>query len=172
MGHSSKPLISYRFVDHHKYLYSFLASVVPTGRILLGMQDWGSALGFNWAYHHSDRIAGLSFFEFVYPFVMWSDLGSEELQQQFRMIRSEAGRKLVVEQNGFVEMVLLGGMVRLITKVEHDYYRAPYLEESSREVPYRWANEVPIEVIPADVYDIVETYHKWLLESDILKLFL
>jgi len=95
------------------------------------MQDWGSALGFNWAYHHSDRIAGLSFFEFVYPFAKWSDLGSEELQQQFKMIRSEAGRKLIVEQNGFVEMVLP------ITKVEHDYYRTPYLQESSREAPYR-----------------------------------
>ena len=68
-------------------------------------------------------------------------------------------------------MVLPGGMVRPITKVEHDYYRAPYLQESSREVPYRWANEVPIEGSPADVYEIVETYHKWLLENDIPKLF-
>jgi haloalkane dehalogenase len=29
-------------------------------RIALGLHDWGSALGFDWARRHPDRIAGIA----------------------------------------------------------------------------------------------------------------
>src|ERR1700753_1550861 len=47
MGASDKPKIGYYFVDHANYLAAFLDAVVPTGRIILVVHDWGSALGFN-----------------------------------------------------------------------------------------------------------------------------
>lgn len=84
---------------------------------------------------------------------------------------SEVGRKLLIEKNVFVEKFLPGDVVRALSEKNMKHYRASYLEPIDREPVYRWLNEVPIEGKPADVYAIAETYHAWLLENDIPKLF-
>lgn len=58
-----------------------------------------------------------------------------------------------------------------LTENEMEHYRAPFLDPSSREPLYRWANELPIEGKPADVYAIAEKYHAWLFESEAPGLF-
>jgi haloalkane dehalogenase len=136
------------------------------------IQDWGSALGFDWAYRHQDRIAGLAFMEFIAPFPTWNDPMQEPAQEMFKAFRDPAsGRKLIIEQNIFVDVLLPGGSVRTLTSVEKEYYGAPYQDEKSREPVYRWANEIPIEGHPEDVYELTERYHDWLLQSDVPKLF-
>jgi haloalkane dehalogenase len=129
--------------------------------------DWGSVLGFNWAYHHQDRIAGLVFSEFLRPFPEF--LPGFEIFRAFR--DPEMGPKLLILENAFIEKVLPAGIVRGLTQVEHDYYRGPFLKEEDRQPIYRFPNEIPIEGQPADVWRIVETYHEWLLESGLPKLF-
>ena len=175
MGASDKlPHLAYRFVEHANYIDDFCATVIPSSqKVILVLHDWGSGLGFHWARRNSHRVAGLAFFEFVTPMPTWENLEKGGVADGFRAFRgpSEVGRKLVIEDNVFVESVLPGGVVRGLTDKEMEHYRAPYLEQSSREPLYRWANEVPIEGNPADVYAIAEKFHAWLLSSEVPKLF-
>jgi haloalkane dehalogenase len=171
MGSSSKPTISYRFVDHYRYLSAFLDTVVPTSKVILVGQDWGSALAFHWAANHQERVAGLAFMEFIRPFPTWDDVGREEMQGTFKGFRTpEIGRKMIIEDNIFVKQILPGGVARELTSAEKEYYEKPFLEEASREPVWRWPNELPIEGSPTDVWDIAGKYHKWLLETEIPKL--
>ena len=174
MGASDKlPHLTYRFIEHALYLDEFIAAVIPrTQPVVLVVHDWGSGLGFHWARRNAHRVAGLSFMEFLMP-LTWETFKAGGKEEIFRAFRGppEIGRKLIIEENFFVEKFLPGGVVRGLTEKEMEHYRAPYAEPSSREPLYRWPNEVAIEGKPADVAAIVETYHAWLLESEIPKLF-
>ena len=175
MGASDKPPhLPYRFIEHVLYLDEFIATVIPrTQPVILVVHDWGSALGFHWARRNAHRVAGLAFLEFVPGPMKWGDFGGVEGEQLFRAFRGppEVGRKLVIEENFFIEKFLPSGVVRGLTAKELEHYRRPYLEPSSREPIYRWVNQVPIDGEPADVAAIVEKYHAWLLETEIPKLF-
>ncbi|MDH3742001.1 MAG: alpha/beta fold hydrolase, partial [Hyphomicrobiales bacterium] len=60
---------SYRFVEHRRYLDALLDQLVPDGKFTLVIHDWGSALGFDWAHRHPDRIAGITYMEaIVHPY--------------------------------------------------------------------------------------------------------
>lgn len=172
MGESGKPNISYRFVDHVRYLEQFITSVIPEGKIILVMHDWGSALGFNWARNHESRLAGLVFQEFVRPFPTWNDMVADgDIKKFFLAFRHpEQGRDLIVEKNAFIENALPADVMRPLSNVELDHYRKPFLSKSSREPLVRWPNEIPIEGKPDDVYSIAETYHAWLLDNELPKL--
>ena len=173
MGASDKlPHLAYRFIDHALYLDEFIAAVIPRLQtVILVGHDWGSGLGFHWARRNAHRVAGLAFMEFVHP-MTWELFETGGGANMFRTFRGppEVGRKLIIEENFFVEKFLPGGVVRGLTEKEMEHYRAPYLEPSSREPLYRWPNEAPIEGVPADVSAIVEKYHVWLLESEVPKL--
>ncbi|KAF2812621.1 putative hydrolase [Mytilinidion resinicola] len=172
MGKSGKPDIAYRFVDHARYLDAFLDAVVPEGKMVFVIQDWGSALGFHWARRHQERVSGIAFMEFIRPFATWDDAGERGPgQETFKAFRTPGvGRKLLVEDNLFIKAILPGGVVRGLAPEEQVYYEAPYLDEKSREPVYRWPNELPIEGSPEDVYAIAEEYHEWLLGSAVPKL--
>src|SRR5450432_2315814 len=48
---------TYRFTTHRKYLAGFIDAVIgPAQPIVFVVHDWGSALGFDWANHHRDRV--------------------------------------------------------------------------------------------------------------------
>jgi pimeloyl-ACP methyl ester carboxylesterase len=48
---------TYRYVTHQKYLAGFIDAVIGRdAKILFVIHDWGSALGFDWANHHRDRV--------------------------------------------------------------------------------------------------------------------
>ena len=175
MGASDKlPHLTYRFIEHALYLDEFCAAVIPRNQpVVLVLHDWGSALGFHWARRNAHRVAGLAFMEFVPPMPTWEILEKGGGASMFQAFRGppEVGRKLIIEENIFVEQVLPGGVARGLTEKEMEHYRAPFLEPSSREPVYRWPNEVPIEGKPAEVYAVVEKYHAWLLENEVPKLF-
>ncbi|PTB49895.1 hypothetical protein M431DRAFT_499911 [Trichoderma harzianum CBS 226.95] len=168
MGASSKPSISYRFAEHAQYLGGFIDQVIPEGKLILVIQDWGSALGFDWAFRHQDRVAGLVFMEFIRPFPTWDDAAHSKAQETFRAFRDEpTGRKLIIEQNAFINVMLDRGLVRKLTAEEKAFYAKPY----EKEPLFRWPNEIPIEGHPPDVYERASNYHEWLLETQVPKLF-
>ncbi|KAF4624768.1 hypothetical protein G7Y89_g13399 [Cudoniella acicularis] len=86
-GQSGKHDIAYRFIDHADYLKAFISAVLPTDKLILVVQDWGSALGFNWACLNPNRVAGLVFSEFLRPFPTWDDLVAEPAQGHFKKFR-------------------------------------------------------------------------------------
>jgi haloalkane dehalogenase len=169
MGASDKPDIAYRVEDHARYFEAFIEAL-NLEDVVLVLHDWGSALGLDWARRHEDRVRGLALMEFIWPIPTWLDVNPRGAEA-FRSFRSAGGRKLLIEENRFIEQVLPGGVVRALTAEEMAAYREPFSDPDSREPIYRFPNELPIAGEPPDVWAMAEAYHAWLLDNDIPKLF-
>ena len=163
--------LEYRFVDHQRYLDEFIDAVLPTEKITLVVHDWGAALGFDWARRNESRVAGVAFMEFVTP---------PQSRDVFRVLQGgvfqdyrspELGRKLLVDQNEFIEKFLPDGIVRKLSEKEMAEYRRPFLDPASREPLWRFPNEIPAEGEPADVWEIAQKYMAWLMSCEVPKLF-
>jgi haloalkane dehalogenase len=170
MGASSKPALAYRFADHARYLGALL-DTLDLHRITFVLHDWGSALGFDWAMRHPDRVRGLAFLEaIITPTPTWGDF-SPGAREMFQALRTPGlGEKMVLDDNVFVEGLLPGATVRKLTDAELDHYRAPFVERAARTPMLAWPREIPIEGTPADVVAIVETYRDALTRSPLPKL--
>jgi haloalkane dehalogenase len=60
---------SYHLRDHQRYLDAWFEAVGISDNVILVLHDWGSALGFNWAQRHPDKIKALVYMEsIVRPF--------------------------------------------------------------------------------------------------------
>ena len=64
---------SYRFVEHRHYLDGLLDHLELGDRVTLVVHDWGSALGFDWANRHRDRIAGVAYMEAIVRPLGWDE---------------------------------------------------------------------------------------------------
>ena len=160
----------YRFVEHREYLDAFLTAVGVGRDVTLVVHDWGSALGFDWANRHRDRVKGIAYMEAIVRPVSWADWPNA-VRPVFQAFRSPAGEKLVLEQNVFVEQVLPGAIMRKLDDAEMAVYRRPYLEPGeSRRPTLTWPRQIPIDGEPADVVEIVQSYAKWLVTADVPKL--
>jgi haloalkane dehalogenase len=169
-GDSSKPAIDYRIEDHARYLQGFIEALALPDLVLV-VHDWGSGLGMDWARRHSARVRGLALMEFIPPMPTWLDL-NDQAYPFFKAFRDpELGRKLVIEENAFVERGLVGGVVNQLSQKDMDEYRRPFRDPKDREPVYRFPNELPIAGTPADVYAMAVAYHDWLLETEVPKLF-
>jgi haloalkane dehalogenase len=171
-GQSDKPAIAYRVADHARYLEGFIRAL-GLGEVVLVLHDWGSALGFDWARRHEASVRGLVFMEFIRPFPTWADFAERGDRRSglFQAFRDpDHGRKLLIEDNAFIEQVLPGAIVRGLAAADHDAYRRPFLDPAHREPIRRFPCELPIAGEPADVYAMVTAYHDWLLETAVPKL--
>jgi len=171
MGDSgAAPDGSYRFVDHARYLDAWFEALGLTN-VTLVVHDWGSALGFYWAYRHPERVRGIAYMEAVVRPLTWEEW-RDESRQIFQDLRSEAGEEMVLEKNLFIEGILPAAVLRDLTEEEMNEYRRPYLEPGeSRRPTLTWPRELPINGEPEDVVSIVDDYSKWLAQSDVPKLF-
>ena len=171
MGDSgAAPDGSYRFVDHARYLDAWFEALGLTN-VTLVVHDWGSALGFYWAYRHPKRVRGIAYMEAVVRPLTWEEW-RDESRQIFQDLRSEAGEEMVLEKNLFIEGILPSAVLRDLTEEEMNVYRRPYLEPGeSRRPTLTWPRELPINGEPEDVVSIVDDYSKWLAQSDVPKLF-
>ncbi|HEX5913254.1 MAG TPA: haloalkane dehalogenase [Rubrobacter sp.] len=171
MGDSgAAPDGSYRFVDHTRYLDAWFEALGLTN-VTLVVHDWGSALGFYWAYRHPERVRGMAYMEAVVRPLTWEEW-RDESRQIFQDLRSEAGEEMVLEKNLFIEGILPSAVLRDLTEEEMNVYRRPYLEPGeSRRPTLTWPRELPINGEPEDVVSIVDDYSKWLAQSDVPKLF-
>ena len=171
MGDSgAAPDGSYRFVDHARYLDAWFEALGLTN-VTLVVHDWGSALGFYWAYRHPERVRGIAYMEAVVRPLTWEEW-RDESRQIFQDLRSEAGEEMVLEKNLFIEGILPSAVLRDLTEEEMNVYRKPYLEPGEPRRPtLTWPRELPINGEPEDVVSIVDDYSKWLAQSDVPKLF-
>ncbi|MFI8106427.1 haloalkane dehalogenase [Streptomyces sp. NPDC086023] len=164
---------SYRFVEHRRYLDGLLQTLGVRERVVLVVQDWGSALGFDWAYRHQSAVRGIAYMEaFVAPIPSWDDM-PEQGAAFLRAIRSPAGEEMVLDRNAFIEDVLPHQVLRGLSGEETAAYRRPYIEPGeSRRPTLTWPRQVPIAGEPKDVHDTVTRYAEWLATSSVPKLFL
>ena len=163
---------SYRFTEHAEFLEELLQKLeVEKDAILVG-HDWGGALLFHWAMQNPDSVQGIVYMETIVSPVSWRDW-PEDAKGIFQGMRSEAGEKIVLQKNLFVEGILPNSVLRKLTEEEMNVYRKPFLEEGERRRPMlTWPREIPIEGEPEDVCSIVTAYGKWLQDCEIPKLFI
>jgi haloalkane dehalogenase len=163
----------YRFAPHRRYLDAFLEALGVREDVVFVIHDWGSALGFDWARRHPDRVAGIAYMEaFVQP-LTYSDMGLAG-SLGFRAMRSSFGEWLILEHNLFVERILPASVLRGLTEAELSVYRAPYLEAGEGRRPtLTWPREVPFDGDPADTHDVIAAYAEWLPQTpDLPKLWI
>jgi haloalkane dehalogenase len=174
MGESGKaPDGSYRFVDHARYLDGWFEALGLKRRVTLVIHDWGSALGFHWAYRNRAAIKGIAYMEAIVTPLEWNDW-PPPARNMFQAMRSTAGDELVLQKNVFVERILPASVIRKLSDDEMTSYRKPYIEPGeSRRPILTWPREIPIEGEPADVNAIVSDYAQWLSrDASISKLFI
>ena len=163
---------AYRFATHRKYLWAFIDAVIgPTQSIVLVVHDWGSALGFDWANHHRDRVRGIAYMEGIpRPIAGWEEW-SKAATPIFQGFRSEKGEEMILDRNMFIERVLHGSILRKLTEAEMTEYRRPFLRREDRWPTLTWPRQIPIAGEPADVVQIAADYSRWMAENDFPKLF-
>ena len=162
----------YTFAEQARYLDALWDRLDLGRNIILVLHDWGSALGFDWASRHRDRVAGIVYMEAIVAPVTWDDWPANA-RRVFQGFRSEAGEAMVLEKNTFVERVLPGSVLRGLTDAEMEIYRAPFLNAGEDRRPtLTWPRQIPIEGEPAEIVTIVENYARWLAGSQVPKLFI
>lgn len=163
---------SYRYVEHRDYLFAAWRQLNVTGNVTFVIHDWGSALGFDWASQHADKVRGIAYMEGIVRPVSWQEW-PEAIRPLFQGFRSAAGETMVLEKNVFVERVLPGSVLRGLTEDEMAVYRRPFENEGeSRRPTLTWPRQIPLDGEPADVHQIVARYADWLCNSAIPKLFI
>jgi haloalkane dehalogenase len=162
---------TYRFVTHRNYLAGFIDAVIgSTLPITLVVHDWGSALGFDWANHHRDRVRGIAYMEGIpRPVAGWEEW-SKAATPIFQGFRSDKGEEMILDRNMFVERVLPGSVLRKLTEAEMAEYRKPFLKREDRWPTLTWPRQIPIAGEPADVVQIAVDYSRWMAENDLPKL--
>jgi haloalkane dehalogenase len=164
---------SYRFVEHRRYLDALLEALNVRERVTFVIHDWGSALGFDWANRHRDAVKGVAYMEAIVRPQGWDHWDVMNMRPFLEALRSEAGEKMVLQENFFVEKILPGAVLRPLTDEETTEYRRPFAEPGEGRRPtLTWPREIPIEGNPADTTAIVGAYADWLATSDVPKLFL
>jgi haloalkane dehalogenase len=163
---------TYRFTTHRNYLGAFIDAVVgPAQSVVLVVHDWGSALGFDWANRHRDRVRGIAYMEgIVRPVAGWEEW-SAAATPIFQGFRSDKGEAMILDRNMFVERVLPGSVLRKLTDAEMAEYRRPYPERQDRWPTLTWPRQIPIAGEPADVVRIAADYSTWMAENELPKLF-
>lgn len=174
-GKSDQPGLAYTFNDHYRYFDAFVKTL-GLKNITLVVHDWGSGLGLHYAAQNPGNVKAIVTMEAIIapliPAKSYDDMPAD-LGNFFRTVRApKSGRKLLIEDNFFVEGALPGFIVRPLAKEAHDVYRKPFLTEKSRIQVNQWPNEMPIGQVPQATHDIVTAYNAWLARTDTPWLFL
>ncbi|BCD95849.1 haloalkane dehalogenase [Marinagarivorans cellulosilyticus] len=174
-GKSDQPDLDYTFGDHYRYFEAFVKKL-KLKNITLVVHDWGSGLGLHYAAQNPGNVKAIVTMEsIIAPLIPATsyDAMPADLGNFFRTVRDpKKGRKLLIEDNYFVEGALPGFIVRPLAKEAHDVYRAPFRTEKSRIQVNQWPNEMPIGKVPQATHDIVTNYNAWLERTNTPWLFL
>jgi haloalkane dehalogenase len=162
---------SYTYVQHREFLGAWFEAVGATRSVTLVVHDWGSALGFDWAFGHSDAIRGIAYMEAIVRPVTWAEWPAAAMDI-FKAFRSPQGEEMVLDKNLFVEAVLPASVLNPLSPEALDEYRRPFAEPGEGRRPtLTWPRQIPIDGEPADVDAIVRSYSEWLASSPVPKFF-
>jgi haloalkane dehalogenase len=162
---------SYSYAEHRDYLFALWEHLELGDAVILVVHDWGSALGFDWARQHPNRVQGIAYMEAMVRPLSWQDW-PEDARRVFQGFRSAGGEEMVIQKNVFVERVLPGSIKRKLSEVEMQAYRAPFAAQGEDRRPtLSWPRQIPLDGEPADVVEVVDAYAKWLAASPVPKLF-
>jgi haloalkane dehalogenase len=162
----------YSYREQRDHLFALWEHLGIGDDAVFVLHDWGSALGFDWAFHNQHRVAGIAYMEAIVAPMTWENDWRGGPRRTFQALRSPAGESMVLTDNLFVEGVMPTGILRDLSEEEMAVYRTPYLTPGeSRRPTLSWPRQLPIDGEPAEVVRIVEEYGRWLATSTVPKLF-
>jgi haloalkane dehalogenase len=168
--HNSGP-DRYGYFEQRSFMHALWDRLDLGDNIIFVVHDWGSALAFDYASKHADRVQGIAYMESIVMPLEWSDF-NEHMRPAFEAMRSHAGEEMVLQENAFVEQVLFGSIQRQLSDVAKTEYRRPFLNPGeSRRPTLSWPRQLPIAGEPADVVEVVKDYSQWLAASPVPKLY-
>ena len=152
---------TYSYHVQKKYFDACIEELEINKNITFVIHDWGSALGFNWAYENQQDIKGICYMEAIVQNITWDDW-PKDAKSIFQGFRSDAGENLILKKNLFIEGILPNAVIRNLTEIEMGVYRRPFLEEIDRRPTLDWPRQIPINNEPEDVCKIVKDYSSWM----------
>jgi len=162
----------YTYFEQRNYLFALWDHIALGDKIIFVLHDWGSALGFDWANAHRDRVQAIAYMEAIVAPLTWADW-PENARRAFQGFRSDSGEEMILEKNIFIERVLPNSVIRKLTEEEMAAYRKPFTRSGEDRRPtLTWPRMIPIEGQPVDMVKVVENYAAWLAEADVPKLFI
>lgn len=63
----------YGYSEQREYLYALWDQIGIGNNVVFVLHDWGSALGFDWANRHRDRVQGIAYMEAIVKPMNWAD---------------------------------------------------------------------------------------------------
>jgi haloalkane dehalogenase len=177
-GKSAKPEIEYSFFQHATFLEEFIR-IAGLKDIILVIQDWGSALGFDYAARHLHNVRGIMFFEsIIRPYSSWNVFPSSDPNDTSRELfkkmkqgdRGGPGWQLNVDQNVFITQLLPHLLDTKLPQSEMAEYEAPFAKPEWRIPIWRLPKDDPIDGDPADVAVTVARYSLTVGNSKMPKL--
>ena len=153
----------YTYTTHRQYVFELLGRLGVERDIIFVIHDWGSALGFDYASHHPGAIRGIAYSEAILrvPNAASQPPAARALFDKFQ---TSEGEKLVLEENLFVERLLIGGLKYYLTAADEAEYRRPYLEPGASRWPtLQWPRELP--AYNQTNAEIAAAYSAWLAGS-------
>ena len=176
MGDSDKLMDSsdeaYGFKSQIEFLDAFMDNCIgltEEDKLILVIHDWGSALGFNWAYNNQDKVKAIAYMEGIVRGFETADFGPE-FNGFFETFRTPGvGETSVLENNAFLETAL--AQYPNLTADDQAVYRAPFLTPGEDRRPtLALPRDLPFDGEPAESFAIIEEYSKWLPKTNIPKL--
>ena len=162
---------TYSFLTHRKYLLELLRILGVEQDITLVVHDWGSGLGFDFASQNSAAIRGIAYMEAILRIPGSPPPDPASATGLFGQFMTHEGEKLVLEQNVFVEQLLIGGLGTYLSEADKAEYRRPFQEPGAGRWPaLEWPRQLP--GFSAETAPIAEAYTSWLAADEALpKLF-
>ncbi|MEX2468669.1 MAG: haloalkane dehalogenase [Pseudohongiellaceae bacterium] len=163
---------AYKFATHRDYLFDLFDAIGVTNNVTLVIHDWGSGVGLAYGERYPERVKGIAYMEAILrPSAL--SLPPEPTQGIFSVFRSDRGEPAILENNVFVEQILIGGLGYFLSEADKAEYRRPYLQPGeSRRPTLTWPRELPFAGGPDDTTALVQSYTDWFGGSDLPKLFL
>ncbi len=163
---------SYNFMEHSNWLNLLLEKLKINNEVTFVLHDWGSALGFDWAFKNQKSLKAVAYMEAIVCNLAWDDW-PESSRQLFKALRTSSGENMILEKNIFIEKILPGSILRDLTDTEMQYYRNPFKNiGEDRRPTLSWPRQIPIDGFPADVSEVVGNYSNWFKYNDLPKLFI
>ncbi|MEL6497625.1 MAG: haloalkane dehalogenase [Planctomycetota bacterium] len=163
---------SYSLAESSAYTFALLEQLGVNESVTLVLHDWGSGVGFSWAYQNPDKVKAIAFMEaIVTPFPTWDEFPAH-LHGPIGRLRSSEGEQMVLDDNFFIETLLPSAILRELTPDEHAEYRRPFRNAGEdRRATLAGPRQLPIAGQPAETVAIVREYAHRMATSPIPKLF-
>jgi haloalkane dehalogenase len=162
---------TYSYATHKRHLHELLRRLGVERDAILVIHDWGSALGLEFAAAYPNAVRGVAYMEAIlFPPTSTLDFTTGGT---FAALRSPKGEEMILQNNAFIEQLLIGGLKYYLTPEDEAEYRRPFLQPGeSRRATLDWPRELPLRGEPKHTQDIVAAYSRWFAASQMPKLFL